>query len=173
MLIEDAALLQRCEEVGRGKLRALIGVPDFGLAEAERGIQRRQAEAGLHGVGEFPAEHEAAEPVHYRDQVQKATAHRNVSNIGTPDVVGPEDFYAAQQVRVDLVTRRQAAQVGFGVVGFDAQNAHQALDAFAVHFQLDGHLAAAVKRALHVQLVELAEQTQILRALRQRLVVIG
>ena len=88
-------------------------------------------------------------------------------------MVGPEDFHAAQQVRVDLVTRRRAAQVGFGIVGFDAQNAHQALDAFAVHFQLDGHLAAAVERALQIQLVELAEQAQILRALRQRLVIVG
>jgi hypothetical protein len=53
------------------------------------------------------------------------------------------------------------------------RNAHQALDAFAVHFQLHGQLAAAVKRALQVQLIELAEQTQILRALRQRLVVVA
>ena len=74
---------------------------------------------------------------------------------------------------IDLVTRRRAAQVRFGVVGFDAQNAHQPLDAFAVHLQLDGHLAAAEKRTLQVQLVELAEQAQVLRALRQRLVVVG
>ena len=88
-------------------------------------------------------------------------------------MVGPEDFHAAQQVGVDLVTRRRAAQVRFGVVGFDAQNAHQPLHALAIHFQLDGHFAAAVKRALQVQLVELAEQTQVLRAFRPRLVVVG
>jgi hypothetical protein len=30
----DAALLERSQEVGRGELRALIGVPDFGLGRS-------------------------------------------------------------------------------------------------------------------------------------------
>jgi hypothetical protein len=109
----DSALLQRSQKIGRGELRALIGVPDFGLAEAERRVKRGQAEAGLHRIGELPTEHEAAEPIHDRDQVEEAAAHRNVRNIGAPDVVGPLDGDAAQQVRIDLVTRRRTAQVGF------------------------------------------------------------
>jgi hypothetical protein len=169
----DAALLERRQEIGRGKLRALIGVPDLGLAEAERRVERGQAEAGLHRIGKFPTEHEAAVPVHHGDQVQEAAAHRNVSNIGAPDVVGPEDLHAAQQIRVDLVTRRRAAQVRFGVQSFDAQNAHQPLDAFAVHLQLEGHFAASEERAFQIQLVDLAQQAQVLRALRPRLVVVS
>jgi hypothetical protein len=31
-------------------------------------------------------------------------------------------------------------------VGFDAQDTHQTLDALAVHFQFDGHFAAAEER---------------------------
>jgi hypothetical protein len=58
-------------------------------------------------------------------------------------------------------------------VGFDAQDAHQTLDALAVHLQLDGHFAASEKRTLQIQLVELAEQSQVLRALRSRLRVVG
>jgi hypothetical protein len=109
MLIKDAALLKRSQEFGGGELRALIGVPDFGLTEAERGVERGQAEAGFHGVGEFPAEHEAAEQIHHCHQVEKAATQRNISNIGAPDVIGPEDFHATQQVGIDLVTRRRAA----------------------------------------------------------------
>ena len=165
--------MQRSEEVGRGELRALIGLPDFGLAEAERGVERGQTEASFQSVGEFPTEDETAEPIHDGDQVQKAAAHRDVSNIGTPDVVGALDRDAAQQVRIHFVTRRRAAQVRFGIQGFDTQDAHQPLDAFAVHFQFDGHFAAAVKRPLQVQLVELAEQTQVLGALWPRRVVVG
>ena len=55
----DVALLQRRQKVGRGELGSLIGVPDFGLAEAECRLQRGQTEAGLHRIGEFPAEHES------------------------------------------------------------------------------------------------------------------
>ena len=32
----DPAALEGSQEIGRGELRALIGVPDFGLSEAER-----------------------------------------------------------------------------------------------------------------------------------------
>jgi hypothetical protein len=88
-------------------------------------------------------------------------------------VVGAFDGDAAQQVRVDLVTWRRTAQVRFGVVGFDAQNAHQPLGAFAIDLQFDGHLAAPEERAFQVQLVELAHQAQVLRGLRLRLVIVG
>jgi len=58
----DVALLQRRQKIWRGELGPLIGVPDFGLAEAERRFQRGQTKAGLHRIGKFPTEHEAAEP---------------------------------------------------------------------------------------------------------------
>jgi hypothetical protein len=57
-------------------------------------------------------------------------------------------------------------------VGFDAQDTHQALDSLAVYFQLDSHFAAAKERALQIQLVQPAEQTQIFCALRPRLIVV-
>jgi hypothetical protein len=148
---------ERSQKVGRSELRALIGVPDFGLAETKRGVQRREAETGFHRIGQFPTEHEAAEPIHHRDQVEKPATHRKVSNIGAPDVVGPLDRDAAQQVRIHFVTRRRTAQVRFGIQGFDTQNAHQPLDTLSVHFQLDGHLAASEKRALQIQPIEPAK----------------
>jgi hypothetical protein len=110
----NPALFERREEIGRRELRALIGIPDLGLAEAKRGVECGQAKAGFHRIGEFPTGHEAAEPVHHCGQVQEAAAHRNVSNIGAPDVVGPEDLYATQQVGVDLVTGAGRLRFGFG-----------------------------------------------------------
>src|SRR3954469_14000559 len=92
----NATLPERSQEFGGGELRALIGVPDFRLTEAEGCLERDQAEARLHGVGKFPAEHEAAEPIHHCHKVEKAATHRNVSNIGAPDVIGAQDFHATQ-----------------------------------------------------------------------------
>ena len=99
--------------------------------------------------------------------------HGNVSNIGTPDVVGSLDGEAAKQVRVHFVIRRRATQVRFGVVSFDSQNLHQPPGPMAAHSQLDGHFAAAEKRQLQVQLVERAQQVQGLCALRLRLVIVA
>ena len=83
--------------------------------------------------------------------------HRKVCNIGAPDLVGPFDRDAAQQVRVDLVSWCRTAQVRFRIEGFDSQNPHQPLDAFAADLQRDGHATAAEKRAIHIELVEPAE----------------
>jgi hypothetical protein len=71
------------------------------------------------------------------------------------------------------VAQRRAAQVRFGVEGFDAGDAHQPLDAFAVDLQRDGHAPAAEERALQVQFVQPPEQPQVLGALRPRLVVVA
>ena len=40
----DAALLQRRQKIGRGELRPLIRIPDFGLTETERSPERGQTE---------------------------------------------------------------------------------------------------------------------------------
>jgi hypothetical protein len=172
MLIEDGAFFDRRQEVGRSELGTLIGVPDFGLAKREGGLQCRQAEVRVHGVGQFPAEDEAAEPIHDGDQVEEAATHRNIRNVGAPDLVGANDIDAAQQVRIDLVTERRPAESGFGVDGFDSLNPHQPLHAFAVHLQFHRHATAAIEGPQHIQFVELPEQAQILRALRPRLVVV-
>src|SRR5947207_2175886 len=76
-----AALFQWRQKVRRGELATLIGVPDLGLAETERRRQRGQTEAGIYGIGEFPTEHETAEPIHDGDQIEKAAPHRNIGNI--------------------------------------------------------------------------------------------
>ena len=70
---------------------------------------------------------------HFHRAAARAATQRKVSNIGAPDVVGPLDREAAQQVWIHLVTRRRTAQVRFGIVGFDARNAHQPPDAVAAH----------------------------------------
>src|SRR6516165_96549 len=72
------ALFQRRQKIRRGELRALVGVPDLGLTEAEGGLQSGQTEARLPRVGKFPTEHEAAEPIHHTYQVEEATLHRNI-----------------------------------------------------------------------------------------------
>ncbi len=45
-----------------------------------------------------------AEPIHDGYQIEEAAAHRNVSNIGAPDLIGSVDREATQKVRIDLVT---------------------------------------------------------------------
>jgi hypothetical protein len=97
----DAALFERRQKIGGGKLRTLIVIPDLGLAEAERGLLSGKTKADLHRVGKLPTEHEATEPVHDGNQIKEPALHRNVGNIGAPDLIGANDRHIAQQVRID------------------------------------------------------------------------
>ena len=51
------------------------------------------------------------EPVHDGDQVEEASSHRQIGDVGAPDLVGPIDPQATQQVGVDLVPFRRLAGV--------------------------------------------------------------
>src|ERR1700761_4440156 len=56
--------------------------------------------------------------------------------------------------------------------GLRYQDAHETLNALAVHSQFDGHFATSEERAFQVQLIEPAEQMQVFRTLRSWLIVV-
>jgi len=51
--------------------------------------------------------------IYSEHRVAEAAMHRNIRNIGAPDLVGPFDGDAAQQIRVDLVTWSPAGGTAF------------------------------------------------------------
>ena len=47
----------------------------------------------------------ACGPVHDRDQIQEAAAHRNVGDVGAPDLVGPVDCQPLEKVGINPMRR--------------------------------------------------------------------
>lgn len=102
----DAAILEQRGEVGAGELAALVGVEDFWRAIAvDRLPDGIQAEIRRQRVGDAPAEHLAAEPIHDGHQIDEAPAHRDIGDVSGPDLVRPVDGEVPQQIRIDLVPR--------------------------------------------------------------------
>ena len=100
--------------------------------EGEGLFQGGHTEVTRHGVGQSPAEHLAAVPVHDRDQVEEALCERDVGNVRAPDLVGPVDEESPQQVgvfEVRLVRNRRSL---LGGQRPDSHQVHQPLDALAV-----------------------------------------
>ena len=97
------------EHAGEGatcKLRTLIGVEDLRLAMlCQSFFQRLDAERCLHRDRQPPRQHAARRPVEHGCEIHKAARHRNVRDAHRPDLVGPRDGQAAQQIRIDLVAR--------------------------------------------------------------------
>ena len=79
--------------------------------------------------------------------------HRNVFNVGAPDLVGPAR--SRRRAAIDLVAWCRAAQVPFRIVGLDSENAHQPARASTADCQLDSHATTAEERVNLVQFVEL------------------
>ena len=72
------------------ELAALIRVHDLGRAELmDRLVQSLHAEVGFQRVGYPPGQHLPGIPVHDGDQIEEATAHRDVGDVSTPDLIGP------------------------------------------------------------------------------------
>jgi len=113
---------------------------------------------------------------HDRDQVQEATLHRDVSYVGAPDLIGPVDCHALEQIRINSMRRVRRAGSRRLIDRLEAHQPHQAphtmtADADSFPSQLTDHLAAAVKRMLHEQLVDPTHQRPVLRALALRCVI--
>ena len=78
------------QHVGAGELAALIRLEDFGPAEArQRFPQSLDAEYYVHRVRQPPGDHLARPSVHNGDKVEETPPHRQVRNVGTPDMARP------------------------------------------------------------------------------------
>ena len=172
----DAFPFQSGGEAGRGELGALVGVEDVGLADGERFVKGIYAEVGLQRVGDPPGEDIPAKPVHHGGQIHKALWHRHVGDIGAPDLVGPINREATQQVGIDAMLGVRLAGSGTRENGFQPHFSHQPLHALAVDLvsqlsQPGGHAAGPIEGPLRVLPVDLAHQEQILRGFACQLVV--
>ena len=86
----DLVVLEHLREFQAGELTALIGVEDFRPAvPGDRFVQGIDAEVSGQRVGNAPGQDFAAVPVNDRCQVDKALLHRNVGNVGRPDLIRP------------------------------------------------------------------------------------
>jgi len=163
----DALALQHTgKRVGR-ELGALVAVEDLGLpVQAQGFLETVDAEVRLHGVAEPPAQHLAAVPVDDRDEEAEAPSEPDVRDVGAPDLVGPGDRNAPQQVRRDLVLGVRTTGVRARRDRRQPHAAHEALDALAVDrvatgSQLDHHASAPVERPPRVDLIDKPAEQQV------------
>ena len=94
--------LQRIDPFPAGKLGSLVRVENFRLAVFfQRLLQRLDAEVRRHRVRHPPGEYLAATHIDDGHQILKPMGHRQIRQIGCPNVIGPFDLQAREQVGVD------------------------------------------------------------------------
>ena len=139
-------------------------------------VERVRAEARVQRVRQPPGQDVPARPVHDRHEVKEATLHRDIGDIGAPDMVRPLDCQAPQQIRVNPVLGVGRAGARRPIDCLEPHQAHQTsgpapADPHALAAQVKCHPTGAVERILQEELVDPPHQHERLRALPLRLVV--
>jgi len=114
------------------ELGALIGVEDVRPALLEGLAQSNQAELTIQSVGELPSQHVSTVPINHGHQIHETTSHRNVGNVGAPDLIRTGYRQPAQEIREYLVPWSRFACSGLGIDGLQAHYLHQTLDPLVV-----------------------------------------
>ena len=174
----NAVVFQEPRELLAGELAPLIGVEDVGRAIAGHGLlDRLQTEVGRQRVGQPPRQHPATRPVQDRKQIHEAPLHRNVGDIGRPDMIGRDDRQIAQQIGIDRMGGMPAGWYGASDTGprcpCVASGCATCLRPIAWpsrRKQIAQH-AGAGKRMGQMELVDPTHQRQLCRRHRRRLVV--
>ena len=120
--------------------------------------------------------HAPTEPVDDGDEIDEAARHRDVGDVGRPDLVQPLDRHARQPVRVDLVAGRGFAGVRTAIERLDSYALHQgrdmpAADRNALAAQKIAQHTGARERALQMQFVDPPHDAQVFGRDGTRLVI--
>jgi hypothetical protein len=97
----DVTVFQPPRELLARELAAVVRIEDGWRALAGQGLRYRlHAAVGRQRVGQPPRQHSATRPVHHREEIHKATCHRQVRDIRRPHMVGASDRQMAEQIRI-------------------------------------------------------------------------
>jgi len=116
-------------------------------------------------------------PIHDCCQVHEPIGHRNIGDIGAPDLVRVENRPVFQQIRPFFPIFTRYGRLRPWINGLKSHQSHQAkdplvIDPVASSPEQLGDGAIPTGRSLHINLIDLAHQLKIEGAFRRRLIVI-
>jgi formylglycine-generating enzyme required for sulfatase activity len=131
----DLGRRQFISEIGSRELNPLIGVEDVWLALLQHSPQRCQTKRTVQRVGQLPGQYITAVPIHDGYQIHEPIGHGHIGDVGTPNLVGPRDVQATQQVGVRLMRLVGDRQARLGINSLEAHYTHEAGHSLAVDLQ--------------------------------------
>ena len=105
-------------------------------------------------------------PVHDGDKIHKAVSHGNVGDISSPNLIGMIDGQVPEQIWINPVLWMRPTCMWLRVDGFYAHQPHQSLDVLTIDLtalstEMSRKRSTAVRRCLHVLLINQAHQFQV------------
>src|SRR5690349_5944939 len=167
---------QRLCDLWAGEVTSLIGVPNLWRRYRSCLCDCLQHKADLECLVKLPADHIAAPPIQYCDQIHPALPQANVGNVAAPDLIWTLSGEIAQQIGIHPMLAHALAEIWAWRNPLNAHLTHIALHAFAVDwmtFLIQEHdeLTRPIKRVCRIQLVDAMLERHLLRRWRTGLIV--
>ena len=162
----NAVVSEQPRELVTGELAPLVGVEDLRAAILRDRLSHRiKAEVRGQRIGEPPGQHPATRPVQNGKKIHEAPAHRNVGDIGRPDLIGACDRHVAQEIGIDPVSWMPLRGAGLAIQRRDSHAPHEAghtppPDGLALLPQKITEHAGARKRILQMEFVNPAHEAE-------------
>lgn len=122
----DAMVGEHPRELLARELAPLVRIEDGRSAIWGDGrLHRIQTEVGSQRVGQPPRQDPTTRPVEHHKEIHKASAHRNVGDIGGPDMIGPRDGEIPQEIGVNRMGRMPPAERRLLIQGLNPHTTHQ------------------------------------------------
>jgi hypothetical protein len=162
-----------------GKLASLIGIDDFRSPMMTNGLLKATHHPfGFHGVGGVPTHDIPAMHIDNLHQIHKPPAQRNVADIDLPDLIGPVDSKASEQLGILVPGQINDRGPGLAVYRSNGHELHQTAyfvlaDLVALMGQIVGVAAFATRWIFLVHAVHGMHDLKILLTDRGGFVVAG
>lgn len=102
-------ILDHCGEGIAGKLGPLVAIEYFRFSELKAHFQRLQTKCRIHRYGCLPGKDIAAPPVYDHHQIHEPSIKRNISDVGSLNLILPINDDVPEQARINLVPRMRLA----------------------------------------------------------------
>jgi len=114
-------------ELRAGEMAALVGIEYLRLVFVlfKNFFQTLKNKINIQSAAQFPIQNVAGEPVNDSDEIGKTFFQSNVSDVGTPYLVGFYNIQIAQEIRIRLMILVCITQILLRINGLNAHYPHK------------------------------------------------
>ncbi len=124
----NSCVQQLLRKIDRRELYALIVIEDLRSPEAQGFLETFHAKRRIQCVAEPPGQDITAEPVHDGHQITEPASQLDIRDVSCPNLIGPDNLDASEQIRVNPMLRVLLAQPWLWINSQQIHRAHQPAD---------------------------------------------
>ena len=124
----NSCVQQFLRKIDRRELCALIVIEDLRSPVTQGFFETFHAKRRIQCVAEPPGQNITAEPVHNNHQITESASQLDIRDVSGPNLIGPDNLDASEQVRINSMLRMLLAQPWLWIDRQQVHRPHQPAD---------------------------------------------